>query len=47
MGEQNSVPSAALSKQQCLVAIGFHGTFKKKLLIGFYLVNMSGNVKIH
>ena len=26
VGAQNSVPSAALPKQQSLVAIGFHGT---------------------
>ena len=26
MDEQNSVPSAALLKQQSLAAIGFHGT---------------------
>ena len=55
MGAENSVPSAALPKQQSLAAIGFHGTlflsstnfiFPLKMLIGFYLINLAGNVKI-
>ena len=53
MGAQNSVPSAAVQKQQSFAAIGFHGTllqsssfFYFKLLIGFYLVNLAGHVKM-
>ena len=50
----NSVPPAAVQKHQSLAAIGFHGTplqsssiFFFKLLIGFYLVNLVGHVKMH
>ena len=55
MGAQNSVPSAALPKQQSFVAIVFHATLFQsstnfilplKMLIGFYLVNLAGNVKM-
>ena len=49
MGAENSVPPAALPKQQSLAAIGFHGTLflrstnfilPLKMLIGFYPVNL-------
>ena len=51
---KNSVPSAALPKQQSLAAIGFHGTqflsstnfiLPLKMLIGFYVVNLVGMLK--
>ena len=56
VGAQNSILSAALPKQQSPAAIGRHGTLflsliyfiiPSKLLIGFYLVNLEGNVKMH
>ena len=55
-GAQNFVPSGALPKQQSPAEIKFHGTLflsstnfilPLKILIGFYLVNLLGNVKIH
>ena len=55
VGAQNSVSSAALSKQQSLAVIGFHSPLFQsstnfilplKLLIGFFLVNLAGNVKM-
>ena len=54
VGAENSVPSAALPKQQPLAEIGFHGTLllnstnfilSWKMLIGFYLVNLLGMLK--
>ena len=56
VGAQNSVLSAVLPKQQSLAAIELHGLLylsstnfilPLQFLIGFYLVNLVGNVKMH
>ena len=54
LGAENSVPSAVLSKQQSLAAIGYHGTpflsstnfiLPLKRLIGFHLIKLVGMLK--
>ena len=50
VGAQNSVPSAAVWKQQSLTVVRFHGTlnFFFELLIGFFFpVNLVVHVEIH
>ena len=51
VGAQNSIPSAAVKKQQSLAAVSWNTTsefiyFFFKLQIGFYLINL-GHVRMH
>ena len=56
VGAQNFVPSAAFQEEQYLAAIGFHdplflsstnSILPLKLLLGYYLVNLEGNIEMY